>query len=134
MPLDQLDFVIPSELPASVEEDEVCRVLRRAAHVIRERGWCQNIQCDDNGRVCISGAFYTAVTGDPYSIDHTPAVTEAARCLYRHLGFRLDDEGRPINSRDHIHWNNKKGRTQADVIAALEGAADRRAQRLMRGG
>jgi hypothetical protein len=127
MPFDSLPD-LPSDLSA---EDEVCRVLRRAAQVIRERGWTQYRNCDGRGRVCLSGAIFVAFTDDPYGPipeDKRPLAAEVGAHLNAAIG--CEDA---TDARAHIDWNNAPSRTASEVITALEQAADARAEK-MKGG
>lgn len=106
------DFSTP-ETEVGVE-DEVVKTLRRAAELIRERGWCQGVQEDDKRRLCVMGALHTAVHGSHFKIGY-PLVSAARAQLEQFV---------QINSRDDaVDWNNHVERTKAQVIAALEGAA-----------
>lgn len=106
-------------LPAEIGiEDDVCRVLRRAASVIRERGWCQYKQEDAEGRVCAMGALYIAEHGE--SCGSPSRLTYAAARL---LG----------GWENLVNWNNDLGRIASEVITALEDAANTRARALRNG-
>lgn len=100
------------------QEDEVAGVLRRAAQIIRERGHAKMALEDKRGGVCFFGALNVARTGvakwvGPNS-GGTDAYPDALRSLLK--------EKRGLA--EWADWNNAPERTAAEVIAALEGAAD----------
>jgi hypothetical protein len=76
--------------------------LQRAADLIRKRGWCQRAYARVDGRLCMLGAINTLPIGNPEAVkDH----------LKTYLGTRI------------YTWNDRRGRTKRQVIAALERAA-----------
>lgn len=99
-------------------QDEVVTTLRRAAGIIRERGWCQGVQEDDKRRLCVMGALHTAVHGSHFKIGY-PLVSAARAQLEQFIQINPQD--------DAVDWNNHVERTKAQVIEALEGAARARA-------
>lgn len=85
-------------------------VLRKAADVIRARGWRQHDYGEESGPVCAVGALNVAMGGDPWD-DHGPYTAEER--LRQFLGW-----GDSVS-----RWNDARGRTVEEVIAALEKAA-----------
>ncbi len=127
-----------SQVEVPVQEDEVCQVLRRAADVLRCAGHLKNalyVESPVAGPVCAMGAINRADHGSAkYGFGEMSQT--AARALSEFLGLEpwasADKEWRW--SETVASWNNAPERTAAEVIAALEGAADARAERLMREG
>lgn len=104
---DKQKFVQPE-----VKTDPVAECLLRAAQRIRERGWCQGVSCNDAGEVCLMGAIYD-VREASFNIPYDLGKLEPAKTT-GHL---------MILKRRAGPWNDRKGRTAAEVIAALEDAA-----------
>ena len=104
----------PVEVPA--REKSVADVLRHAARIIEERGWCQGYFGTSSGPVCALGAVYAAGNGDPIPTYTTQRQWEAIDALRDYLDVLMIP--------DISHWNDMQGRTAAEVIAALRAAAD----------
>jgi hypothetical protein len=85
-------------------------VLRHAALLIEERGWCQGDAVDAHGHLCAVGALSLAMYGDPECM----IPSEISNALRRSFDSRYSV---PI-------WNDVEGRTAAEVIAALRAAAE----------
>lgn len=126
MPLDgnPQDF---NTRPAEVKtvDDEVCKTLRRAADVIRKNGlWC--------------GGYGEGGVASGTTPSRCAGLAIADSTEYISVNAVLDEFARHIG----VHgcpgiyaWNDARGRTSAEVISALEGAADSRARALAaRGG
>ncbi|MDP9145933.1 MAG: hypothetical protein M3N43_14790 [Actinomycetota bacterium] len=79
-------------------------MLRHAARIIEERGWCQTTMEDRAGRVCLLGGIVKSV-----------GYQELGRAAHQ---FVMGQIGSAIN------FNDTHGRTAAEVIAALRAAAD----------
>lgn len=100
---------------------QVSDILRKAAQVIRDSGWCQYqlgpARCDA-GPHCALGAIYCISPRDSQ-------VTELAR---RRLSrFLIEEHGMPwsqLPSRTITNWNDVSVRSGREVVAALEGAAE----------
>ena len=93
--------------PIPIELDEASHLLLEAANRIRRRGWCQHRPSDFWGRMCIMGAVYNVKRHVDYihmKYDN-PIANEAQRRL-NNMGY------------DYT-WNDKLGRTKAEVIDAL---------------
>jgi hypothetical protein len=95
--------------------DDVGKVLLDAADYIERHGWCQHIYQDHAGKVCAAGALLHVAIPDTYH----PTVREKASLallalakLKKYLGTDW------IGS-----WNDMRGRTKEQVVAALRGAA-----------
>lgn len=86
-------------------------ILRKAADVIRERGWHQGDYEGPGGGVCAEGAINVVCNGTPNESGET---AHKARVV---LASFLNNI---INS-----WNDAPDRTVDEVIAALEEAAKR---------
>jgi hypothetical protein len=86
-------------------------VLRKAGDVLRERGWCQNQTEDGAGRVCAIGAL---------GIAEADNASCASGAIYRALQ-RVTHDGLIY---DYLigDWNDRPGRTAAEVEAALDAA------------
>lgn len=108
MPFDPTTYptpVIPAQAP-----DKDAEILLRAAEIIEERGWCQRSFGDyKRGPKCAAGA-----------------IIEAAHDAHR--GGRVHElirRAKPTG--DHLMlWNDADGRTAAEVVARLRGAAHAR--------
>jgi len=114
-----LDGDIKQFSPQPDLQDPVCRVLMDAIRLIRERGWTRFQMCDSSGRLCIHGALRAAAYGDPYGgVGALQAPEYSAACAAIGRVLRA-----PRGRLNHAEWNNAPGRTAAEVISALEGAA-----------
>ena len=89
-------------------------VLRHAARIIEERGWCQRDMTTPDGRVCLVGAIVIANGCDTNGFGgyFTPIGSEAWDLMWDRLVVLPSS------------WNDTPGRTAAEVIAALNAAAD----------
>ena len=86
-------------------------VRRRAAEIIRERGWCQGLYSNEDGQVCMVGALYVASGLPPHGqLNHLPTDSAA-----RSMGYENCDEA--------ISWNDAPDRTVDQVLALLAGEA-----------
>lgn len=85
-------------------------VLRGAARLLEEFGWCQLEWESPTRRMCASGAINMAASGDAN--------------VYSRLGDAAKDEVRRYLDYPMLAWNDTPGRTAAEVIAALRAAAD----------
>lgn len=83
--------------------------LLEAAQYIRKFGWAQRTAIEDDGRVCVVGALYRVCPKGTLDDD--------ARF------FRQFLEKREGWKEDAPAWNDKRGRTKEEVVAALESAA-----------
>lgn len=90
-----------------------------AAKRIEERGWCQDTDCDEHGRVCIVGALLDTrrihrlgLAGNHHfkSYKSHVVVSEAIKRLEHVCG-------------NVPGWNDTKGRTKEHVIAMLKHVA-----------
>lgn len=93
----------------------VAGVLRAAAAIVESRGHCQWAAEDEVGRVCTSYALilaYTADGSDPVKFP-APVLLDAQAALRRLLGVD-----------NLVAWNDRRGRTKEQVVAALREAAD----------
>ena len=90
----------------------VADVLNGAADLIERDGWCQGTFRDGGAR-CASRAIGDAAenTKNP----HGPDWSDAAHICLRKLTGHWFVSG----------WNDKPGRTKAEVVAALRAAAER---------
>ena len=80
-------------------------VLLKAAEYIEEHGWCQHAFGEPDGRVCLEGAINrTAYNG-----------SERDAAVRRMIGH--------LNGQTPAFWNDMRGRTKEEVIAALREAA-----------
>ena len=92
-------------------------ILLRMRDTINERGWCQGKAQDEQGRVCLVGAYDfvtdTKLTDHGIIIDEGLKPTDTFRdSAYHRLGEALNWLV--------TDWNDAPGRTQAEVIAFLE--------------
>lgn len=120
------DLDVTTRDRVETKPDEVVTTLRRAAQEIRERGHIQWELCKE-GRVCVRGAIVATmidkVTFNEWSLQKLYEIGGS-----RYLAFeRADNElSKYLGGRGTVEWNNAVGRTAAEVIVALEGAADAR--------
>ncbi len=90
-------------------------VLRAAAALIEERGWCQGQSYGDHGEVCALGAIWEV---DQMRTEGLKARRRLALWLVRKQRFK------PTDTFDYVaQWNDDPSRTQSQVIAALRQAA-----------
>lgn len=78
-------------------------ILRAAAQELRDHGWCQHEGEDEKGRHCALGAIGVVAGLGQYE-------TATVLRIYLKTPYIGD-------------WNDTPGRTQEEVIAALEAAA-----------
>jgi hypothetical protein len=86
-------------------------VLRRAARLLRERGWCQGRLMATDGRLCLLGALDAAAFS--FRMYSARAQAHAMVAVSAYLGGQT-----------FAAFNDAKGRTVAQVIAVLEAVAD----------
>jgi hypothetical protein len=93
--------------------DETSLALLKAANVIRERGWAQGCYESDSGNVCILGAIRIALWNDASGLSsiHVSDKNIAVK--------RVEDYIKQSPDR----WNDRKGRTEKEVIELLETVA-----------
>ena len=90
------------------------KVLRDAAAYIEQHGWCSHKLHDGSGSVCVVGALNMVLYGKPISFGpNRPERPLACDAIHRFVG-----------NKSAVDWNNTPGRTKAEVVAALNGAAD----------
>lgn len=99
--------------------------LRKAAEYLEQHGLVQYRPCDPaTGCICMNEAIARGVRKDERSAQWWDS-SDAARALRDHLmPERKGQEGSVIN--DICAWNNTKGRTTAEGVAALRAAAEAR--------
>jgi len=95
-------------------------ILRKAADLIEPEGkWTQGYYArNSSGDIRVatdSEAVCWCAIGAIRKVSHTTASREAI-VVAQMLGFKGSDE--------LVNWNDAKGRTQAEVVAALRAAAD----------
>jgi len=95
--------------------DNVGQVLLEAADYIEWHGWCQHIAIGPAGKLCAVGALlHVAIPNIKHSTvwEMSPLALSAFAKLRRYLGT------------DGIEsWNDTRGRTKDEVVAALRAAA-----------
>lgn len=102
---------LPLAAPIETRERTARDVLLGAARLIEERGWLQHNYRGPNGERCATSALLAAAH---FRISQpNPAYCEANRRLER-----------VIRDRSVTGWNDKPGRTEAEVLAALRQAAE----------
>lgn len=95
-------------------------VLRKAADVLRRRGWLQNILYKNDpkkGPVCLVGALHAAVNDDGNA--DWPFSSSPGRAMVDDIRNNLTNRLRV----DPAHWNNAEGRSKTEVIGLLKGIA-----------
>lgn len=96
------------EAPQQIELEPWQQILLDAANILESDGWCQRRVHSVDGRHCAVGAMFRAVKHDQLGWDHRNAIF--------HLRVSL--------SVDNIaKWNDRRGRTKEEVIAAFRNAA-----------
>ena len=98
---------------------QVSDVLRRAAGVLDERGWCQNNNENADGTVCALGAINVAITGDP----DPEAWLPLDKLLFENVCHVLV-QAAGIKDVFITRWNDREGRTVDEVKAAMVTAAE----------
>lgn len=87
----------------NVSEEKASALLKEAAALIREKGWCQRQLKSDNGEYCAMGAIEAKTERfDEFS---------AAKALMKQR----------IGGHSVTKWNDEPQRTKDEVLAALEG-------------
>ncbi len=89
-------------------------VLRDAAKVLRERGWCQHQSSDNQGRVCAVGALW-----DVTECMSGWADSKARKVLATFLGLHVSDDG----SDGIPEWNDTIATDGEQVAQTMEKAA-----------
>lgn len=102
-----------------VTEEPWREIYRRAADLIERHGLAKHIQRDPQGRLCLHGALSVAETGE---------IFRSGREFWPQVRRYLESQGvvYPPHREDSAWWNNAPERTQAEVVAALRGAAEYR--------
>ena len=114
-----LDPVV--EAPVVPQTKTYPDVLRHAALIIEERGWHQGHYISGDGKVCALGAIVLALGG---SFDATGGPKYKSFTDYAQASEMVSDYltgGGPIYG--VADWNDRQGRTAAQVTAALRAAA-----------
>lgn len=102
----------PEQSPVVQEQVTEADVLRRAADLLEEFGWCQRRWGSKaQGEMCATGAIREALAEYGFSKDDLKPIVTVARLL-----------GPPYSI---ISWHDTPGRTKAEVTAALRQAAER---------
>lgn len=92
--------------------------LRMAAQLIRERGLAKGERRSASGSLCLHGAISLAAYGNHQILNgNCPAELAVIRYLRSQGAEKIYDAGA-------AGWNNAEERTAAEVIEALEAAAE----------
>jgi hypothetical protein len=104
-------------------------ILNRAADLIDAAGLAKGKHINRKGCLCSAGAMYAAVGIEPKwgrAPEEWPGWTVAGdsevRVAFDAFGWWLIARG--FDAADAADWNDKKGRTKEEVVAALRGAAE----------
>lgn len=98
-------------------------LLTKAALILGENGWVQGSYGPDRGDPhCVLGALNEAAGRAPVGLLTGPTLA-AANTLLDHLGLPLPSGDAADVDGAVADWNDQTGRTAAEVIAALRGAA-----------
>lgn len=100
----------PTAVPLEPRERTASDVLLAAARYIEEHGWCQGIERDHSGRVCVVGALRAVDGCRPGSSLSRPASAAWDRLDAMFGGYPA-------------YWNDTPERTEAEVLSALRSAA-----------
>ena len=113
---------------------EIAAILDEAAYIIESNGWIQgdyiNQRQIDDGQgpedcaACARGAINMAAGGPPDN-DYLRGAQEASNAVEEWLVY----SGSLGEALSLVEWNDADGRTAADVIAALRGAAQAERER-----
>jgi hypothetical protein len=98
-PVETVTPIKPSEVRPKTPRE----VGEHAARIIEERGWARVAYRDDDGSVCIVQAIYDAGGTGPSDPDGA----------YNAIRYGQ------LNGRSLSGWNDDRGRTKAEVLAAL---------------
>ena len=112
----------PVEVPA--REKSVADVLRHAARIIEERGWCQGHIGTSGGAVCAIGAIKEADPATGVDAMNWTRRTAWHAMTFAERALRLPNAPKNVMRRPLSAFNDEPGRTAAEVIAALRAAAD----------
>lgn len=97
-------------------------VLKKAADILRERGWTQGNMTNDRGCCCVTAAICIAAGMDIsewHSKDFDEWVNESTTLFAEALPYRVGlSESSPVWK--IVRWNDSDLRTQDDVISTLE--------------
>lgn len=135
------DSAAPTGEVVSVWADDGCALLGEARQLVAG-GWCQKdmvVFWDDvDGKgcgtqsestrtlYCSLGAIYAAASASLLDLG-SPAAVGAITRLVAAAGAAGEDGGQKgSRARKLIRWNDSPGRTQAEVLAAFDGAIDGR--------
>lgn len=107
---------------------DTAKLLRKAAQVLRERGWCQGDYVDDKGCLCVYGACIVAsgIEAKPANsikrFEDWAIVRKAEDLVAEPLrkAAGVDDSFSRTSVND---WNDDPARTVDEVLDALERAA-----------
>ena len=88
------------------------QVFLKARKVIEERGWCQNSQEDNAGRVCVVGALLTV------PLDYYGMWKEVEEAFIGVISLR----GSHRTNISIEKWNDAKSRRKKHVLAAFDRA------------
>lgn len=109
MTIHVVDDAITEECSPACTPKTPADILRNAALILAERGWCQNSIVRPDGRVCAMGAIDLAISG---RVRFGP--------LFEEVLFLLDEHLHQCTP----HWNDTPGRTADEVTAAMRATAD----------
>lgn len=105
----------------TIAEQEIRDVAKRAAEVLKDRGWTRDEFASTDGCVCATGAIRVATGYDPES-SAADANSIAAEVTARAVIIATGD--REHTGRAHLEiWNDDDSRTADEVIAVLERVA-----------
>lgn len=85
-------------------------MLAAVARLIESHGWCQGRYSDEDGRLCVLGAFRRLPGGQQVG-----ALSAALEAVY------LEVEGETEDGQVGT-WNDQPGRTKEEVIAMVQNA------------
>lgn len=103
--------------------NEVGRTLNKAANLMDERGQAKFVTEDSDGRLCIQGAVYMAISGCSSYCDLGDDSPLSERCfaeLNKHLPFNQLGFGDVVAV---CHWNNDIKRTKDEAVNLMRTVA-----------
>lgn len=88
----------------------------KAANLIEERGLAKELLQDSDGSLCVRGAMFQVLMGDPFKWPHRLGSTAEQIETWRTTERLIEAE---VGYEDVADWNNEEDTTQDDVVQVL---------------